>query len=145
MRRADLFRLVVQRLAVGISVRGVHQAMLNTKLLMQDLSSRGQAVRGATPVAYYHVLSRIVLLVVNAHHHRQIVIFTRRGDDDALRPTVGDMHQRFFALGEETGRFNHHVNARIAPGNIRRIAFAKDGNALAVNLQRAVRRFNGCR
>ena len=72
MRRADLFRLVVQP-AVGISVRGVHQAMLNTKLLMQDLSSRG-AVRGATPVAYYHVLSRIVLLVVNAHHHRQIVI-----------------------------------------------------------------------
>ena len=41
-------------------------------------------------------------------------------------------------IREETGRFNHHVNARIAPGNIRRIAFAKDGNALAVNLQRAL-------
>lgn len=116
MRRADLFRLVMQRLAVGISVRGVHQAMLNTKLLMQNLCGRGQAVRSATPVAHHHMLSRIILLVVNAHHHRQIVILTRCRNDDALRTTVRDMHQRFFALGEETGRFNHHVNADIAPG-----------------------------
>jgi hypothetical protein len=41
MRRREpaqiFFRLIVQRLAVGVGMGGVHQTMFNTEMLVQDL------------------------------------------------------------------------------------------------------------
>ncbi len=51
--------------AVGVGVGGVHQAMLDPEMLMQNLSCRGKAVGGAAAVADDRMLLRIVQLVVN--------------------------------------------------------------------------------
>ena len=117
--------------------------MLNPELLVQHLSCRRQTVRGATPVAYHRVFGGIVLLMVDAHHNRQVVVLPGGGNDDALSAAVGDMHRRFLSLGKEAGGLNHHVYPSITPRDIRRIAFAKYGDPLAVYLQRTVTRFNG--
>ncbi|AEW74138.1 DJ-1/PfpI Family Protein [Enterobacter ludwigii] len=135
----------MQCLTVGISVRGVHQAMLNPELLMQNLSGGGQTIGRTTAVTHYVMLSRIVLFMVDAHDHRQVIVFAGGGDDDALSPTVRDMHGCFFPLRKEACGFYNHVNAGITPRDIRRIAFAKDDDPLAIDLQRTVCGFNGSR
>lgn len=67
-RHEDLFRLVVQRLAVGVGMGGVHQTMLNTEMLVQNLRGRCQTVGGAATVADDKVFIRRVEMIVNAHH-----------------------------------------------------------------------------
>lgn len=64
----DFFRLVVQRLAVGIGVGGIHQTMLNAEMLVQNLCGRCQTVSGAATVADDKVFIRGVEVIVNAHH-----------------------------------------------------------------------------
>ena len=117
--------------------------MLNSELLMQHLSGRCQTVRGAAPVAHHRVPGGIVLVMVDAHHNRQVVVLPGGGNNDALSAAVGDMHRRFLPLGEEAGGLNHHVYPGITPRDIRRVAFAKYHDPLAVYLQRTVTRFNG--
>ena len=58
----------MQRLAVGISVGRVHQAMLDPKMLVQNLGGRRQTVGGAATVTDHVVLIRGVEAIVNAHH-----------------------------------------------------------------------------
>ena len=62
------FRLIVQGLAVGVGVGGVHQTVLNTEMLVQNLRGRRQTVGGAATVADHVVFIRGVEAIVNAHH-----------------------------------------------------------------------------
>lgn len=67
--RADLFRLIVQRLAVGVGMGGVHETMFNTEMLVQDLCSRCKTIGGAASVADHVVFIRGVKALINAHHN----------------------------------------------------------------------------
>ena len=124
----------MQRLAVGVGMRGVHQPVLNAKLLVQHLRRWRQTISGATPVADHKMLGRIVQRVVHAHHHRQIVIFSRGGNNDAFCAAARDMYRRFFTFGEEAGGFDYHLNASVFPRNVCRVTFTEYGDALPVNL-----------
>ncbi len=52
------FRLIVQRLAVGVGMGGVHETMFNTEMLVQDLRSRCKTIGGAASVADHVVFIR---------------------------------------------------------------------------------------
>ncbi len=67
--RADLFRLIVQRPAVGVGMGGVHETMFNTEMLVQDLCSRCKTIGGAASVADHVVFIRGVKALINAHHN----------------------------------------------------------------------------
>jgi hypothetical protein len=60
-------------------------------------------------------------------------------------PPCVDVHGGFLALGKEAGGLDDHVDAGVAPRDVRRVAFAKDGDPLAIDLQRAVRGLDGSR
>ncbi|CAH0326660.1 hypothetical protein SRABI106_04734 [Rahnella aquatilis] len=113
----------MQRLAVGVGVCGVHQAVFNAEGLMQNLSGRGQTVGGTTAVADHFVFCRVVIAVINAHHNSDVIIFGRCGNNDAFCSAPGDVNFRFGFFSKEAGSFNNDINAHRAPRNCSGIPF----------------------
>jgi len=107
----------MERLTVGISVRGVHQTVLDAEGLMEHQGHRREAVSGAASVADNPVVGRIVLIVVNSHHHREVVIFTRRGDDNPFGSAFHDVHLSLRFIGEESRGLDHDVHTHALPGD----------------------------
>ena len=125
----------MQCLAIGVGVGGVHQAMFDTKMLMQNLRSRRQPVGGAATVADDNVFVWGIESVIHAHHDGQILVFTGGRDNHAFCATAVDMHRRLVAFGKEAGGFNDDVDLFLAPRNVGRVAFAKHSDGLAVDHQ----------
>jgi hypothetical protein len=78
----------------------------------------------------------VVAAVVNAEYDRDVFTGGRCGDDDFLCAPTVDVDASLLGVGEEAGGFDDDVDAEIAPRKSSRIAFAKDPNALAVDLER---------
>ncbi|MDU4307628.1 MAG: hypothetical protein E7I24_10650 [Serratia marcescens] len=86
--------------------------------------------------------SRIVEVIVNPHHQRDVVILGRRRDNHPLGAAVRDVHFRLGLVGKEARRFDHHVHARAAPGDLGGIALRKHLNRPAVQQQLVVAGFH---
>ncbi|MDU2602313.1 MAG: hypothetical protein E7C58_12630 [Serratia marcescens] len=132
----------MQRLAVGIGVSGVHQPVFDAERLMQHLRGGRQPVGGTAAVADHFMPRRIVELVVNPHDDGDVVVLGRRRDNHPLSAAVRDVHFRLGFIGKEARRFDHHVHAHAAPGDLGGIALGKHLNWPAVQQQLVVAGFH---
>ena len=105
---------VEDALVVGVSVNCGHQAFNDTETIHDDLGDRSQAVGGAGGVRDDVVLSGIVQVVVNAHADGQINVFAWRTDDN-LACSGLNVLAGVLAVGEETGRLDNDIDAKLFP------------------------------
>jgi hypothetical protein len=71
------------------------------------------------------MLFGIVRAMIHAETQRDVSPIRGRTDDDFLRARR-QMHRGLVARGEESGRFDHHLHAELAPRQLGRIAFGED-------------------
>ena len=124
---------VVQAALVrGEGVNRRHQAVHDAEILMDDFDDRRQAVRRTGCVGNDVVNRRIIDRLVHAHDDRGRRILRRRGNDHLLRAIL---QMNFAVLHgiELAGRFDNNVHAEFPPGQVGRIAVAKDFDWLAVH------------
>ncbi len=138
-------RHIQDLLVVGVGVDGGHESALDDILVMHDLRSRGQAVRGAGGVRNHVVVLRVILVFVDAQHDGHVFAFRRSRNDDFLGAAGGDVVDcaldglalfvdAVFLDGEKAGGFDHDVNAQVLPRDRRRIGLFEDFDFLAVDL-----------
>ncbi len=129
---------VLHRLVTGIGMDCGHEAFDDADLFVQDRGDRREAIGGAGGVRHdAHSFSQFV--VIDAVDDGEVGSRGRRRDQDAFRAAL-QMHFRLFALGENAGAVHHHVNAKLAPGKLRRVALGKRLDGVAID---ADRRFEG--
>jgi hypothetical protein len=75
----------------------------------------------------------IVQLVVDAKAQGQVRVFRWGADQDAFRAPFRQMQLGFVAAGEEAGRFQNDIHAKILPRQIAGIAFFQDFNLMAAH------------
>ena len=119
-------------LGTGGGVYGGHQTLHDTKVVIDDLCQRREAVGGAGGVGNdLHILG--VGVLVNAHNKGgSLGILGRSGDDDLL----GAALQMGFALlggGKYAGGLYHIVGADLTPRNFSGVHQVKDLDGLAVD------------
>ncbi len=134
-------RKVEYALVVGVGVYGRHQATLERELLVQDLGQRRKAVGRTRSVGDDVVRGGVVALVVDPVAQREVHVAGRRRDHylAGARLEVGGC---LVAGGEQAGRFDDHVHAQVAPGELRRVALGQDIDGLAVDRDAGVAGFD---
>jgi hypothetical protein len=103
----------------------VHEALLDPERVVQDLGEGGQAVGRAAGVADDVVLGRIVLVGVDAEDDGDVLIL-RRGADQDLLGTGGDVGLGLLGVGEDAGGLDDDVDAEVLPGQGGRILDLKN-------------------
>ena len=86
----------------------------------------------------------VVLVVVDAHADRHVGTLGGRGDDDLLG-AAGQVGRGLRALGEEAGALDDHVDADVAPGQVRGVALGEDLDLLVVHVDVVVVRVDVAR
>jgi hypothetical protein len=99
---------------------------------LSDLGERREAVRRARRVRDDVVLLGVVLVEVDAQADRDVLALGRRGDDDLLRAAV-EVLGGVLAVGEATGRLDDHVDAEVAPRQVRRVRLGEHLQLVAVD------------
>ena len=123
---------------------GGHQALLEPERFLKNLHHRGQAIRRARGVGDDVLPGRVVRVVVDTHDERSVGVAGRSGNNDLLR--AGPQMGRGGSLsGEEAGRFDDDIDTKLLPREIRRVAFGRHREALAVDGDRRLRRLDGAR
>ncbi len=125
-------RQVENALVVSVGVDRGHQAFDDAEALHEDLGDRGQTVGGTGGVRDDVVLSGIVKVVIDAHADGQIDFFARCADDDLACAGLNVL-AGIFAIGEEAGRFDDDVDAKLFPGQGGRIALTENLDRFTVN------------
>ena len=97
-------------------MHGGHETLLDAEAFLQeDVDDGCEAVGGAAGVGDDAVLGDIKLLVVDAHDDGDVLVLGGCGDDDLLG-AGGDVALGLLALGEESGRLDHDIDAEFLPG-----------------------------
>ena len=115
-----------------------HQALLDPESLLEQHMDQGrEAIGGAGGVGNDVMRGRLVLGVIHPHDQSDVLALGRSRDDHLLRPG-GEMAAGFLRLGEEAGRFHHHLDAELGPGQLGRGPGADHENFAAVDHQDVV-------
>ena len=109
-----------------------HQAVDDADLVVQHLGQRGEAVGRARGIRDDLVL-RAELVVVDAVHKGAVDVLVARRRDDHLLRAAGDVRAGLGLAREETGRFEHDIDAEVAPGQLAGIALGEHLDAVAVD------------
>src|SRR5690606_6102334 len=83
--------------------------------------------------------------LVHAEHHGVVHVLLARGRDDDLLGAGGEVRRSLGLGGEQAGALEHHVHAQRAPGQLGRVAFGADLDAVAVDDQVAAVHRHGAR
>ena len=109
-----------------------HQAFYNTKLIVDNLGQRSQAVGGAGSVGHNrHILG--VLIQVNAAHKGGGFLILSGGRNNNFLCTSGNMRGSFFSGAEHAGGLYDILGAAGRPRNLRRILLFVHFDGMAVN------------
>ena len=125
-------RAIDQLLVAGVCVDGLHQALLDTERIVEHLDQRHEAVGGAAGVGDDLLGLEVEVLVVDAVDERGVGPVARSGDDDQ-RGTGGKVVRGGVAAGEEARALDDHINAKIAPWKVLRVAFAEHAQLVTIN------------
>lgn len=106
-------------LGSGVGVDGGHEALDNSKVLVDDLNQRSEAVGGARSVGE-DIDVRSVSLLVDAHNKHRGVSGRRRDDD--LLGTTSDVSRGGGLLSEAASRLHYVVNAQRTPRDLSWVA-----------------------
>ena len=118
-------------LSCGVGVNGGHETLDDAEVVVYDLGERSQAVGGAGCVGNDLDVGSVLIKVYAADEHRGIVL-GRAGQNDDLCAGV-KVSLRLLGGQECAGALEDVLNAHLAPGKLRRVAVADNGDALAVN------------
>src|SRR6185437_3435076 len=103
-----------------------HQTGFDAKAVLdENVHERREAVRGAGRVGNNVVLGCVVFAFIDAHDDGFNITFAGGGNDDFLRAS-GDVGLCLFAVGEETGGFDHDVYSKCFPWQGREVFHRAD-------------------
>ena len=111
-------------------VDGGHEALLDAKVLMNDLGEGGEAIGGARGVGH-NIGGAIVGRVVDAHHKHGGV--GRGGGDDDLLGAASEMGRGLLDGSEDAGGLAHDLGAGRAPANVGGVALGVELDALVAD------------
>jgi len=127
-------------LGCGRRVNGGHQTLDDTKLVVDDLGERGQAVGGAGSVGNDGVLRVVGIQVDTANEHWGI---GRRSGDDDLLGTALQMGRGLFGGGENTSGLDDVISTDGAPRDLSGILLSENGDGFALDPELAILGLNG--
>ena len=111
---------------------GGHQALNDTKVVVDDLGQRSQAVGGAAGVGNdLHILG--VGILVYAHNEGGGLSILGGGGDDNLLGAAFQVGLALFGGGKYAGGFHYIVSAYLAPRDLSGVHQVKDLDGLAVD------------
>jgi len=125
-------RGVQNLLVTSVRVSGGHQTLDQAELVVQDLDERRQAVGRARRVGD-DLVGVLVLVSVDAQNVRRDVVALRRGGDDNLLGTRGQVLGSTRGVNEDTGTFDDDVDAQFCPRQLQRVSGRDDLDALAID------------
>ncbi len=111
--------LVQQVLVVGVGMHGIEQPLANADRLMQHLGQRRQAVGGAGGVGHHPLTAQ--QFVVDAIDHGQVGAIERVRSEHPLGAGLQMLVDQRARL-ELARAFQHHVDAKLLPGQLRGVA-----------------------
>jgi len=109
-------------LIIGVTVDGAHESARDAEFVIQDLGHGRETIRGAARVGNDFVFRGVIDIVVDADANRHIRIFCRRADEHAFCARLSQVQLGFLPVGEQSGRFKHHIDVQFFPREIRRVA-----------------------
>ena len=121
-----------QDLVIGVGMHGRHQAGHYTKLLMQGLDQRCQAVGRAGSVGNNGVFFFQHALVDAKHDGGIDILAAGSGDDDFFRATL-QVCRCLFLGSEKAGALKHHVHTKLAPGQFGGIAVGQHADFVTID------------
>ena len=130
--------VVENSLVTGVAVNGGHQTPLHAEVLIQNFDDWRQTVGGAAGVAEDVPILVAILVVVDAHHKGADTSALTRSGEDHFFGTSLDVHAGFFVGVEDTGGFDHQINAPILPRAIEGIAIGEEFDLFAVDDHRVI-------
>lgn len=119
----------------GGSVNGGHQTLNDTKLVVNDLGKRGQAVGGAGSVRDDLVFGLVGIQVDTADEHGSI---GRRSRDDDLLGTADQVSLSLLNGGEDTSGFDNVGSFVLGPRDLGGVTLGVHGNGLTIDNKLAV-------
>jgi hypothetical protein len=123
-------------LAAGVGVDGRHHRALHTDVAVGDFDNRGDAVGGAAGAG--NDLCRTVGMV-HAVYHGGHCLRRRWRRKNHERGTGLNVLLQIVLGFEDTGAFQHQVDAEVGPRQVRRVAFREHRDPPTVDYQRPVR------
>ena len=146
-------RKVENFLVVGVRMDSGHKGAFDHQVIVNDLGSRGKAVRRARGVGNHMMGLGIILVLVHTQDDGQIFTLRRGSDDDLLGATLSDMVFSTFDLlaffvhairfqREDTGAFNHDIHTDITPRNVGRVGLFERLYFLAVDHEAIICNFD---
>lgn len=117
-------------LGSSVGVDGGHETLNDTKLVVDDLGERSQAVGGARSVGDDVGRAVVLVLVDTDDVHGSV---GRGGRDDDLLGTTSKMGLGLVNGGEDTSRLDDVVGAGLGPLDVGGVAFRVELDSLAVD------------
>ena len=109
-----------------------HDAVLYANRIEQRFDQRCQAIRRARRIGYNRV-ARLEHVVIDAINDRGIDVLAARCRDDHFLRAGFDVFARRIARAKKPRRLENDIDAEFAPGQLSRIAFGQNANAITIH------------